>query len=72
MEGVLGAEKEREPGHHGKDHTHVVQATDAAGRIVSRDPFDSQDAADARAAQLTAQGHTVEVSRLQPASPARN
>lgn len=70
MEGVLGAEKELEPGHHGKDHTHVVQATDASGRIVTRDPFDSQEAADIRAAELKAQGHSVDVSRLQPASSA--
>lgn len=64
----MGVEKELEPGHHDKDHTHIVQATDALGRTVSRDPFKSQTEAEARAAELRAQGHTVEVSPLTPKS----
>ena len=62
----MGAEKELEPGHHDQDNTHVVQATDAMGRTVSRDPFKSQAEADARAVELRAQGHTVDVSSLKP------
>ena len=62
----MGAEKELEPGHHDKDNTHVVQATDALGRTISRDPFKSQVEADARAAELKLQGLTVEVSSLEP------
>ncbi len=62
----MGAEKELEPGHNDKDGTHVVQATDALGRTVSRDPFKSRAEADARAAELKAQGHKVEVSSLKP------
>ena len=62
----MGAEKELEPGHHDKDHTHIVQATDAMSRTISRDPFKSRAEADARAAELKAQGHKVDVSSLEP------
>ena len=64
----MGAEKELEPGHHDQDNTHIVQATDAAGRTISRDPFKSQAEADTRAAELKAQGYTVDVSPLTPQS----
>ena len=64
----MGAEKELEPGHHDQDNTHVVQATDAMGRTVSRDPFKSQAEAETRAAELKAQGYTVDVSLLTPQS----
>ena len=62
----MGAEKELEPGHHDKDATHVVQATDDLGRTVSRDAFKSREEAEAHAAKLRQEGHAVDVSALDP------
>lgn len=62
----MGAEKELEPGGHDKDATHVVQATDGMGRTVSRDAFKTEAEAEAQADRLRRDGHTVDVSRLDP------
>ena len=43
-----------------------MQATDAAGRTISRDPFKSQAETETRAAELKAQGYMVGVSALTP------
>ena len=59
----MGAEKELEPSH-GKGFTHVVQATDKLGRVVSRDPFGSAKEAEDHAAKLRKEGHSVEVSAM--------
>ena len=62
----MGAEKEFAPDKHSLDDTHVVQATDKMGRTVSRDGFKSRAEAEARAAELEAEGHRVEISALEP------
>ena len=62
----MGAETEQEPGHNTKDNTHIVQATDSLGRTVSRDAFKSRAEADVHAAKLKQEGHTVDVSPLEP------
>ena len=62
----MGAEKEFAPAKHRLDDTHLVQATDKMGRTVSRDGFRSRAEAEARAAELEAEGHKVEISALEP------
>ena len=68
----MGTEKESGGGGHGKDATHVVQATDSLGRTVGRDAFKSQAEAESHAEVLKQQGHKVDISPLvpQPAFPA--
>ena len=60
----MGTEKELEPGHHEKGFTHVVQATDKMGSVVSRDPFRSKAEAEEHATKLKEQGHSVDVSTM--------
>ena len=62
----MGAEKESAPAKHSLDDTHVVQATDKMGRTVSRDGVKSRAEAETRAAELEAEGHSVEISALEP------